>query len=139
MFLTPEHPSSFMSLTGDSGKEIDGEYTLQQNVAVFQEIENVLEDYPVHPYQDAFSIAELRQKLVHHVLRHLPKRDSVMGDVQQSLTDAQLPYRLKQERIRLDALIRGSILHLLRENADWVSRRLSNMDSSGNQRWETLP
>jgi hypothetical protein len=139
MFLTQEHSSSFMSLTGDSGKEIDGEYTLQQNVAVFQEIENVLEDYPVHPYQDAFSIAELRQQLVNHVLRHLPKRDSVMGDVQQSSTDAQLPYRLKQERIRLDALIRGSILHLLRENADWVSRQLQNMDSSGNQRWETLP
>jgi len=139
MFLTQEHPSSFMSLTGYSGKEIDGEYTLQQNVAVFQEIENVLEDYPVHPYQDAFSIAELRQQLVNHVLRHLPKRDSVMGDVQQSSTDAQLPYRLKQERIRLDALIRGSILHLLRENADWVSRQLQNMDSSGNQRWETLP
>lgn len=139
MFLTQKHPSSFMSLTGDSGKEIDGEYTLQQNVAVFQEIENVLEDYPVHPYQDAFSIAELRQKLVNHVLCHLPKRDSVMGDVQQSSTDTQLPYRLKQERIRLDALIRGSILHLLRENADWVSRQLQNMDSSGNQRWETLP
>ena len=139
MFLTQEHPSSFMSLTGDSGKEIDGEYTLQENVAVFQEIENVLEDYPVHPYQDAFSIAELRQQLVNHVLCHLPQRNSVMGDVQQSSTDTQLPYRLKQERIRLDALIRGSILHLLRENADWVSRQLQNMDRSGNQRWETLP
>lgn len=139
MFLTQEHPSSFMSLTGDSGQEIDGEYTLQQNVAVFQEIEYVLEDYPVHPYQAAFSIAELRQQLVNHVLRHLPKRYTVMGDAQQPSTDAQLPYRLKQERIRLDALIRGSILHLLRENADWVSRQLQNMDSSGNQRWETLP
>lgn len=139
MFLTQEHPSSFMSLTGDFGKEIDGEFTLQQNVAVFKEIEYVLEDYPVHPYQNAFSIAELRQQLVNHVLRHLPKRYAVMGDAQQPSADAQLPYRLKQERIRLDALIRGSILHLLRENADWVSRRLSNMDSSGNQPWETLP
>ena len=139
MFLTQEHSSTFISITGDSSKEFDGEDTLQQNVAVFKEIEYVLEDYPVHPYQAAFSIAELRQQLVNHVLRHLPKRYAVMGDGQQPSTDAQLPYRLKQERIRLDVLIRGSILHLLRENADWVSRRLSTMDSSGNQPWETLP
>ena len=138
MFLTQEHPSTFVSITGDSGKELDGEYTLQQNAAVFQEIEYVLEDYPLHPYQAAFSIGELRQQLVNHVFRHLPKRYAVRGDAQQPSTDAQLPYRLKQERIRLDVLIRGSILHLLRENADWVSRRLQNMDCSSHQRGETL-
>lgn len=138
MFLTQEHPTTFISITGDSGKEMDSEYTLQQNVAVFKEIEYVLEDYPVHPYQAAFSIAELRQQLVNHVLRHLPKRYAVMGEAQPPSTDAQLPYRLKQERIRLDALIRGSILHLLRENADWVSRRLQNSESSEPKPLETL-
>ncbi len=138
MFLTPEHPSAFKSVDYDSTREIGAEETLWQNVAVFQEIENVLEDYPEHPYQAAFSIAELRQKLVAHVLKHLPNRDSVMGDAQK-LTVAQKPaYRLKQERLRLEALIRGSILHLLRENADWVSRRLQGLESSGNNTLKTL-
>jgi len=138
MFLSPEHPSAFTSVDYNAIREIGAEDTLWQNVAVFQEIENVLEDYPEHPYQAAFSITELRQKLVAHVLKHLPHRDVVMDDAQKPTVDAKLPYRLKQERLRLEALIRGSILHLLRENADWVSRRLQSFENSGNNTLKTL-
>ena len=138
MFLNPEHPSAFTSVDYDSIREMGGEDTLWQNVAVFQEIENVLEDYPEHPYQAAFSIADLRQKLVAHVLKHLPHREVVMDEAQKPTVDAKLPYRLKQERLRLEALIRGSILHLLRENADWVSRRLQSFENSGNNTLKTL-
>jgi hypothetical protein len=138
MFLTQEHLGSFIAVDGDLTREIGSEETLWQNVAVFQQIEHILEDYPEHPYQAAFSIAELRQKLVNHVLSHLPKRYSGIDDAQKSATEAKLPYRIKQERIRLDVLIRGSILHLLRENADWVSRRLQRMESSGNNTLESL-
>ena len=130
MFLTQEHPSAFISVEGNLARESGFEESFQQNFAVFQEIKNVLEDYPEHPYQDAFSIAELHQKLVSHVLRYLPKCQSVLGSEEELSKDAKLPYRSKQERIRLDTLIRGNILHLLRENADWVGRRLQRSDSS---------
>ena len=39
---------------------------------VLAEIENVLDDYPENPYQIAFSLPELRQRLVAHVLTHTP-------------------------------------------------------------------
>lgn len=34
---------------------------------VMQEIEDVLDQYPEHPYQSAFSIPELKQKLIDDV------------------------------------------------------------------------
>ena len=132
MFLTQNHESAFLTVEGDSATEFGFDETTWQKVAVFQAIENVLEDYPEYPYQAAFSIVQLRQKLVTHVLKHLPKCYSVIGKAQKLTTDAKFTYRSMQERIRLDVLIRGSILHLLRENADWVGRNLQRLDNSGN-------
>jgi hypothetical protein len=36
----------------------------------------VLYKYPEYPYQSAFSIPELRQKLIAHLLNHVPNRYS---------------------------------------------------------------
>lgn len=132
MFLTQDHSSTFIALDGDLAREIGGEEEIWPNAAVFQEIENVLEDYPEYPYQAAFSIKELRRKLVNHVLSYLPLRYAVIGEAQKPTAEAKFSYRSMQERIRLNVLIRGSILHILRENADWVSRRLQRLNSSGN-------
>jgi hypothetical protein len=87
--------------------------------AVIQEIEDVLYEYPEHPYQSAFSIPELRQKLIAHILNNVPNRYAAEG-VQASSSPRQ-PSPL-QERLRLEMVVRGSILHILRENADWLSR-----------------
>lgn len=133
MFLTQEHSGAFIAINSDLAGEMGYEETAWQNAVVFQEIEHVLEDYPEHPYQAAFSIEELRRKLVNHVLRYLPNRDSATsGEAQTPTADAKFSYRSIQERIRLNVLIRGSILHILRENADWVSRRLQRLSTSGN-------
>lgn len=124
MFLTQESSMSVVSGDRDS--------------AVFQAIENVLDDYPEYPYQVAFSIKELHQKLVAHVLRHLPRSYATTVDGKPAKANAKFPYRSKAERIRLDALIRGSILHILRENADWVGRHIEQKDSSNHSHLETL-
>lgn len=124
MFLTQEPSMSVVS--GD------------RDLAVFQEIENVLDDYPEYPYQVAFSIKELHQKLVAHVLRHLPRSYATISDGKEAKANAKFPYRSKAERIRLDALIRGSILHILRENAEWVGRHIQPKDNSNRSNLETL-
>jgi hypothetical protein len=130
MFLTQEYSTAFISVDGDPATEIGSEEVVQRNVAVFQEIEQVLKDYPEYPYQAAFSIDELRSKLVAHVLRHLPNRYSGMGNARKATKEPKFSFRSKAERVRLDALIRGSILHILRENADWLSRHLQQLDDS---------
>jgi hypothetical protein len=124
MFLTQEHSSTFIAVDGNLAGDIDSEDILRESSVVFQEIENVLQEYPEHPYQTAFSIDELRRKLVNHVLSLLPKRNLDVGGSLNPTAEDKSPYRLKQERIHLNVLIRGSIMHILRENADWVSRHL---------------
>ncbi|MBW4520510.1 MAG: hypothetical protein KME16_12515 [Scytolyngbya sp. HA4215-MV1] len=96
-------------------------------VGVNQAIEDVLDEYPVHPYHSAFSIPELRQKLITHILNQVPNRCVVEG-VQESSNSDQVRYCSRlQARLRMEMLVRGSILHILRENAVWLSRHLPNL------------
>ncbi|MBM0741115.1 hypothetical protein JOY44_05695 [Phormidium sp. CLA17] len=46
---------------------------------VLQEIGYVLEEYPEHPYQTAFAMPELHQKLVAHILSNVPNRYVAAG------------------------------------------------------------
>jgi len=88
-----------------------------------QTIEDVLDDYPVHPYQSAFSMPELRQKLVAHILSQVPQQ--LVEGLQLASTSPVCHYSRLQVRLRLEMLVRGSILHILRENAAWLHRNLS--------------
>jgi hypothetical protein len=89
-----------------------------------QTIEDVLDEYPVHPYQAAFSIPELRQQLITHILNQAPDRRVVIG----APTTDHLPQvrdcSRMQARLRMEMLVRGSILHILRENANWLNQHL---------------
>ena len=99
---------------------------------VIREIDDVLEEYPVHPYQKAFAIDEVRKKLLAHVLSYIPNRYIVLDETQEPPKDDDFIYRSLEERVRIESLIRGSILHILRENADLVSRHVYQIDSSIN-------
>lgn len=97
---------------------------------VIAEIENVLEDYPEYPYQIAFSLPELRQRLLAHVLTHSPNRYTVQGE-KLTLKDPKFLHPSPvQEQVRMENLIHGGILHLLRENAEWVGSRITQMENS---------
>ena len=97
---------------------------------VLTEIESILADYPQYPYQVAFSMPELRQKLIAHVLNHLPNSYTEefknKKELSRPIQSKSFPW---EARIRLENLIRGSIYHVLRENADWVSIHLPQYDS----------
>ena len=85
---------------------------------VVAEIENVLADYPQSPYQIAFSLPEMRQRLLAHDLTHIPNRYVVQGEKLTLKEPEFLHPSLIQERVQMDNLIHGGILHLLRQNAD---------------------
>ncbi|HEY9893206.1 MAG TPA: hypothetical protein V6D37_15645 [Candidatus Sericytochromatia bacterium] len=99
---------------------------------VLQEIEYVLEEYPEYPYQVAFSVEEFRQKLIAHVLSNIPNRFTVIDDSQEPPKDNKLLHRSIAERLRLENLIRGGILHILRENSDSVGFMISQEEHSLN-------
>jgi hypothetical protein len=99
---------------------------------VVQSIDEILEDYPEHPYQSAFLIPQLRQDLIAHVLSNVPNRYAISSRYPPGVAREQPSFgKLKSshsspvaERLHLETVVRGSILHLLRENADWLSHRL---------------
>jgi hypothetical protein len=91
---------------------------------VLQEIEHILDEYPEYPYQAAFSIPELRQKLIAHILTHVPNRYMVEGDQELPRTSKFHRPLPTLEKLQVELVVRASILHILRENADWLSLHL---------------
>jgi hypothetical protein len=94
---------------------------------VMQEIEDVLEEYPENPYHLAFSIHELRQKLIAYVLSHVPNRYAVEG-VEESTKHLNVRHASHlAERLKMEMIVRAGILNILRENADYLSRKLPQL------------
>jgi hypothetical protein len=99
----------------------------QTLTGINQTIEDVLDEYPAHPYQAAFSIPELRQQLITHILNQAPDRQvAAEAPTGAHLSQARDCSRI-QARLRMEMFVRGSILHILRENADWLNRHLSTL------------
>ena len=85
---------------------------------VLREIDDVLNEYPEHPYKSAFSIHEFRQKLVAQILSHVPNQYAIEGELAPARKSNTRHSSPLAERLHMDTVIRGSILHILRENAD---------------------
>jgi hypothetical protein len=94
---------------------------------VIQEIEDVLDEYPEHPYHFAFALPELHQKLVAHILSQVPNRYVVKGEQELSADPKSRNPSPLQERLRMEMVVRAGILHILRENAAWLRDRLPNV------------
>ncbi|CAN1212261.1 hypothetical protein TUMEXPCC7403_18785 [Tumidithrix helvetica PCC 7403] len=97
------------------------------NVTLPTVIKDVLEDYPEHPYQVVFSTHEFRQKLVDRILSQTSNLNEGEGQPA-PLYKPKSSYKSPlAERLYLEVVVRGSILHVLRENAD----RLSDVSKDG--------
>jgi hypothetical protein len=87
---------------------------------VIQVIERVLKEYSEDLYQLAFSVYGMRQKLITHVLNHIPSHYTV-EELQESSSSskAQRPPPLDMlMQIEIEIVVHESILCILRENAD---------------------
>ena len=107
---------------------------------VVSTIDYVLEDYPSHPYQQAFASPELRQKLVAQVLNDcthryitVPNLDdltSSLGGTQRDIqTDSLM--QMSSQRQALETLIRRLIEQVLQDNWDWVERHIPIAPDNG--------
>lgn len=85
---------------------------------ITQAIDNVLEDYPEHPYQSTFAIHPTRQKLIARILNLVPNAYTVEGELVLSKNPKNRYISTLAEQLHLDMIVRGSILHILREGID---------------------
>jgi hypothetical protein len=88
-------------------------------------IEVVLEDYQKKFYQPAFSRQELRQKIVSNVLTKIPNQYTIIEDEQELPKDPNFLYCYLEQRVRLEILIRESLVYLLQENLDETNFHIS--------------
>lgn len=101
------------------------------NQLVVEEIENVLDTYSYHLYQQAFSIPNLRQKLIAYVLSQVHKFYTVLDDGAEILDSKSHSSSLAQ-RLHIEPLIRQGIIRILQEDAGWVSYHIPKPVDAGN-------
>jgi hypothetical protein len=97
-------------------------------LAVIQDIETVLETYPDHPYQQAFSIPDLRQELIAYVLSHLSNRYVAVDEKHVTLFNSRckLPYSTEQE-LCTETLIHQGIQKVLDVNQERLTHQLPDI------------
>jgi hypothetical protein len=98
---------------------------------VTQTIEDVLETYPSHPYQQAFANPDLRQKLTAYVLSRIPSSYiTVDGHAPAMANLAPLSRSLKQRHDLLE-LVHHGIQTILTDDWEWAERHIPEAPAPG--------
>jgi hypothetical protein len=80
---------------------------------VTEEVEIILESYPKHPYQEAFSHSGLRQDLIAYVLSRVPNKYTAI-DYGESVSNQTIQFRCSSEQLlQIENLIHTGICDLL--------------------------
>ncbi len=95
---------------------------------VMQEIEYTLNEYAEFPYQVAFSLPKMRQKLVAHVLSQISNKFTIVEDLGELPIEYNSLYLPLQERLHTEEIIRQSIIDIVQENFEWISSHLRQLD-----------
>jgi hypothetical protein len=101
-----------------------------------EEIENALEHYSGNLYKTAFSIPQLRQKLIFYVLRKVPGYCMVIEGNQKLLIKHQFSYRSLELRLQLENHIHQGIYQIIQEHKDWGMPSLYQEDKSKDEPYQ---
>jgi hypothetical protein len=99
---------------------------------VTDEIEVTLDTYPEDPYQKAFAIPELREKLIAYVLSTIPSSYTVVEDAQPGIAYPKFPYRSLELRLHIENQIHNGIKYILQSNFDWIIHHIPPEAYPGN-------
>lgn len=98
---------------------------------ILEEIENVLAESPNCPYRAAFTLPELREKLIDYVLSQIPHYYTIESS-KSSIKQLRPPFRLLEQRLQLENLIRKGIFELIGENTDRQTFSFYRTEESNN-------
>jgi Late competence development protein ComFB len=92
---------------------------------VVQEIEDLLEKYPHHPYQEAFANPDFRQNLITYTLNRIPNHYLTVDEKEKEhlITSDYVRYYLKQT-LHIKAVIHQGIEQILSEKAEQVNQHI---------------
>jgi hypothetical protein len=79
---------------------------------IVEEIENILDTYQHHPYQEAFRIPDLYQELMAYVLSRVRSRYAVVDEYDRSVISSQTRLVPLEEKLRIESVIYDGIQHV---------------------------
>jgi hypothetical protein len=98
---------------------------------VASEVEEILDTYDDHPYQQAFAIPEMRQELIAFVLSHLPSSYTVIDESLDSHPYTSITQVSESERHAIRHQIHEGIQHILNQYGGTISHHIPETDQPG--------
>lgn len=97
---------------------------------ITREIEQVLETYPDHPYQQAFANPELRQRLIAFVMSQADCKYGVMDQEHPMQIEPEISLASVEDKVYLEQCIHHGIRQLLIQQAEWIEQRIPQSSKS---------
>ncbi|PIG93743.1 hypothetical protein [Gloeocapsopsis sp. IPPAS B-1203] len=98
---------------------------------LLEEIELALNQYPHHPYQQAFSNPDFRQELIAYVLSRVFSKYVVVDDEKRQHTDLKKMYYKPDQKQEREAYIHEGIHYLVDKYAEYVYHHIPSEVNSG--------
>lgn len=94
--------------------------------AVTKAIEEVLEQYPNHPHQQAFAHPEMKQELIVYVLNQTNNEFKVAEGNAETSEDVntEVSQKLSQNSEEINSAIRQGIDAIVQEKSEWIEQHI---------------
>jgi hypothetical protein len=90
---------------------------------VLKHLENILETYPHHPYQEAFANPDIRQTLIAYILSRIPNQYITLDQAEKpELFCSESLYRSLETTSHIESIIHEGIEKVLHEQVENVHR-----------------
>lgn len=96
-----------------------------------EEIELALNQYPHHPYQQAFSNPDLRQELIAYVLSRISSLYVVVDEEKQQRAASQKTHHKPEQKQEREAYIHEGIHYIIDKYAEYVYHHIPSATDSG--------
>lgn len=91
---------------------------------VVKAVEEVLSSYPDHPHQQAFSIPDLRQKLIAFVLSRTRSLYTVVEEPEAANVNWEAVCCSLEQQIRIEDLVHQGIHQILADQGEWANHHI---------------
>jgi hypothetical protein len=96
---------------------------------VVEKIEQVLETYPDHPYQQIFANPDTRQELIAYVLTRVQSVFMVVDEMEQALINAETLPHPEAAKLCMGALVHQGIRDILNQYGAEIDHQIPEDDS----------
>lgn len=91
---------------------------------ILAKVEEILETYPHHPYQQAFANPDIRQELIAYVLTRIHNEYGAIEETEEWLIEADITREVFLGESDTDDIVHQGIHHILEQNQETVRQHI---------------